>query len=169
MLTSIQHQAVEFTKQVLKDAVKFFKLDGFDVDSIDIVFDLKGKIAGQAVNFTYSFKPIKIRLHTEFLNTQGFDEYKNTIIHECAHLVADYKYKTNCNHNKYWVSICKFMGGSGERCHNYDLSKLTMSSFFVYKCECSTHNLSTRMHNNIQVRNKRYRCKKCLSMLVYKQ
>lgn len=168
MLTSIQQQVVTFTKQLLNDAVKYYKLEGFDVDSIDIKFDLKGKVAGQAVNYKHSFRPIKIRYHNDILNHYGFDDYKNTIIHECAHLIADYKYKSNCNHNRYWEYVCKFMGGTGERCHNYDISVNTRVTYHSYQCNCRVHSVSTRLHNIITSGKKGYRCKSCSGELKYK-
>ena len=111
-------------------------------------------------SITYSLK------YMEFC--ENFEEYLNdTVTHEIAHLI-DMLRNGDSNHSMRWKAICGEMRGVSpykvERCISYQVKEgVTGHSA---KCDCRTHNLSTRMYNNIKHRGKFYKCRHCNEILI---
>ena len=58
--------------------------------------------------------PVKIDLNLS-LRTEGPEAIKKTFLHELAHVIAG----RDAKHGPRWKAICRQLGGTGERCHNY--------------------------------------------------
>lgn len=84
-----------------------------------IRFDLQGRCAGQAgVRWGSSF----LRFNCDMMRNGGWDHLLNdTVPHEVAHLVCYHKPALGRQHNWGWKSVCRALGGSGERCHNEEV------------------------------------------------
>lgn len=95
--------------------------------------------------------------------TNGLDVFDNTVIHEVAHLVVKKLYPFAKAHGWEFKQVMRTLGGSGERCHNYDVSavKTTLARNYVWACGCQKHNVTGRKHTNMMKRPGAYRCKKC--------
>lgn len=165
MNATLEQQVIDFTRETLNKAVTTYNLVGFDVNSIPIKFTLRGNTSGSARYCKLTFAPRGIAFHPAIIEKYGFDVFKNTIIHECAHLIANYRYKTNVGHGRAWQVICVQMGGNAERCHNYESPSNDNKLFHEYKCKCTTHKVTPRKHANIGVGS--HRCRRCKCAVVY--
>ena len=127
-----------------------------------IVFDLDSS----TMIGCYKTKSNTIHLNEKLLEEFGEAYIDEVLIHEFAHVVTWAKYgPTVRDHGKEWKKIAKTLGLKNPTAKSklpIDESKyFKTKNRFVYKCDCSEFNLSTRMHNNIQKRGKRYFCKNC--------
>jgi hypothetical protein len=68
-------------------------------------------------------KGLKITLSTPLFGRIDDAEKFNTVSHEFAHIV-DAVLNGSTNHGPRWKRLHRLMGGTGERCHNYDTSGL---------------------------------------------
>lgn len=118
----------------------------FDVD-----FDLSGvRCAGRA-GYNHLDMRVWMSLHGKALETLGFDKYKNTVIHEFAHILQYLNFpKVKQAHGKEFRTICKVLGGNGKTYSSYDLysvegrkrRKKTKITRKPYKCGCRVHNIT---------------------------
>lgn len=172
MSNILKSDIINYTKTVLKEEVKKHNLIGFDVDSIEIKFTLRGVTAGTYTFSRTTLAPISINYQLGIAEVNGFEKFKETIIHECAHAIANFKYKRNVGHNTTWKYICHSMGGNPTRCHNHELPEEVIRKNHVedykYKCKCKVHLLSAIRHKRAS-RNDggMYRCTICKTPLVF--
>ncbi|MCE0494135.1 SprT family zinc-dependent metalloprotease [Vibrio salinus] len=128
----------------------------------EINFRLRGKSAGKAY-----LQKNEIRLNKRLFsdNYQAFID--EVIPHELAHLVAFQYFGKVKPHGKEWKYIMSEVFGSPARAtHQFDVSAVAGKQF-TYQCHCSTHLLSIRRHNNVQRGKAEYRCRRCLTPLIY--
>lgn len=115
---------------------------------VDVKFDLKGRTAGQAIvkNGQYS-----IRLNIDMINDDRFDHiYNDTIIHEVCHIVGFYT-RAFKNHDNGWKSLCKRLGGTGERCHSLETTYARTVKQYLYETTCGNKvKVSAIRHSKIQ-------------------
>jgi SprT protein len=81
-----------------------------------VLFDLQGRIAGQA------WGNYKIRLNIDLLVHNWEEFMQDTIPHEVAHLVQKVLYPYDKSHGRGWKSIMRGFGCNPKRTHNMDLS-----------------------------------------------
>ncbi len=122
-----------------------------------VYYTKRGGVAGTANSFCnrLNFNPTLLMKNLE----NGF--IAQTVTHECAHLIANHVYNTDCKHGNLWKRIMLDLGVKPERCHNYDMSHLKPHK---WHCACQTHNMSKRMHNAM-MKGVGRRCKKCKTTL----
>ena len=143
---------------------------GTDLFLPDIVYDLKGQVAGQA-NSYYN----KIRLNLKAFEIEFEDMLEQTVPHEVCHLYA----RTHNNdrrikpHGREWKACMEVLGLKPSRCHTYGLEKARAVRRWAYYCDCdeicgNKHNVSTIIHNRIK-RGRRYRCGRCKQTLLTKR
>jgi predicted SprT family Zn-dependent metalloprotease len=83
--------------------------------------------------------PYTIQLNV-CLRTEGPEATKKTFLHELAHVIAGH----GEGHGPRWKAICRQLGGTGERCHEYDTMQRTGNKV-VGKCErCDFKVIRTR-------------------------
>ena len=100
-----------------------------------------------------------------FSSTAGIKEFTNTFGHELAHILANVIKDKSCGHNYYWKYWHRELGGNAKVTHNYDVEHLrAKGKKFEYKCNCSTHKISTRRHNRI-LKGASYSCRNCKSTI----
>lgn len=107
-------------KKVSETMEKARQIFNVNLEMPEILFDLHGKTSGYAF---YSKNVIQFNLDILKYNTEAF--LKRTPVHEVAHLVSYAVYgRIGMGHGKVWKAVVTSLGGSSERCHSYDVSKV---------------------------------------------
>lgn len=129
--------------------------------------NLKGRSAGKYIpsNRSISLNPDLFQENVnEFIN--------QTIPHEVAHAFQRSIYGQHMNgkrvmpHGKEWQGIMYAFGKDPNRCHNYVTKPARVFKKYTYTCNCTTHKVGPKIHNNLST-GTRYICKKCKSLLQY--
>lgn len=161
IMTTTQEQQI--IDQVKRYCDKANELYGIHLDPI-IKFNLKGTTAGTANPATNT-----LRFNMTALKVAGGWEHllNETVPHEVAHLVQ----YSNCNwpknrrsnppHGVYWKKVMMSFGVEPERCHSLDLPKARVQKKWNYTCRCRSHQLSTRLHNQIRKGQQKRYCRTC--------
>ncbi len=174
------------TQQCVIDEVqRYIRLAGEQYhrafESIDVVFDLKGKTAGM-----YRVKrlpsqvlgvPSSVVRHIRFnpwiFAKYSDDSWHNTIPHEVAHYIVDCLYGLGAvkPHGSQWQSVMAGFGAVASVRARYDLTGIPMRKVkhYPYQCLCRRVDLSSYRHNKIQRGVQSYRCRDCLGELVWLQ
>jgi SprT protein len=87
-----------------------------------------------------------------------------TVVHEVAHLVANCLYASK-GHDKKWKLVMTALGAEPERCCQVNVNKFLKG--YVYKCKCQEHVLTTRRHNTIVNKGRKYFCLECKTPIVF--
>ncbi len=142
---------------------------GFSLDC-EVKLDLQGLSAGKAdIN-----KGI-IRLNYDFYKQYPEIMVNEILVHEYAHLIA-YAIDSKCGnkhspHGKTWKYVMSKLGVAPRRTHSLDISKtyVRKMSYFLYRCQCSEHQLSAIRHNRAQKSGNKfyYKCKCCGTPLTF--
>jgi SprT protein len=132
-------------------------------------FDCRGKKGGYALT-QWSTNTHEIHLNPE-LFTQNKDYYLSDVIpHEVAHIIVHQLYPLAKGHGKEWKQVMKYVFGlEPTRTHDMDVSVVTTKRNmrkFPYKCGCTQHNVSARVHNKI-VKGIGYKCNICKQSIAY--
>ena len=156
-------KVVECTREYIDQAGSLF---GRSFDPIEITFDIRGKTAGM---YRVANGKRLIR-YNPFLFAKYFeDNLANTVPHEVAHYITDVLFglKNIRPHGAEWKNIMACFGAEPTRTCTYNMDGIPTRQFriFSYKCECSVHQLTSRRHNQIQLRRKTYICRKCRQSL----
>lgn len=142
---------IKFSKIVrdcLAKAVEEFGL--YNLEDVDISYDLKGQCAGQAGkrNGTYF-----LRFNLDAIKLDFEDMAYDTVPHEVAHLVCFEDPRLGKNHNRGWKNVCLALGGSGKRTHDLQLERARKVKRFVYKLSDGTEvQLTKGKHKKVQTR-----------------
>lgn len=126
--------------------------------TIDIRYDLKGRSAGQAGgrrNRITGENHFYLRFNREAIEKHWDEQVNQTIPHEVAHLVAFAHPRLGAkNHNYVWQRIDRSLGGTGERCHNMELTpaKRRTVTRYLYITERGTEcPVGPKHHKHIQM------------------
>ena len=120
---------------------------GQKVPQIDIRFDLRGRVAGQAGRRGWNYF---MRFNTDMMQNEGWDHLINdTVPHELAHIIcfangSDYK------HGWAWRRTCQWLGGSGERCHKETVTYAKGNTYVYTTSTGHTVHLSAVRHRKVQ-------------------
>jgi len=143
----------------------------------EIYFNLTGSVAGKC-HFSRTLGSGFVSFNRTLLK-ENFDYFINEIVpHEVAHYCADLYYGIIItrsgrvsHHGKEWKQMCRFFNYKAVRCHNLDISNVTIkrkTKKFLYTCDCGgEHIVSTCIHNRIMRYEKEYVCKKCNSTITF--
>lgn len=107
---------------------------------------------------------ITIEMNINYLSSKDARKFAElTMLHELAHALA-YVFNGSFGHNKTWKAICKIIGGSGERCHEYATPenqpiKKSQKKTFVCPVCGETHTLSPLLQR--RAKTGKYLCAKC--------
>jgi SprT protein len=133
----------------------------FDIKTPSVSLDLTGRVAGKAC-----IRDNQIRLNL-ILFKENVDYFINqTIPHELCHLWHYQLGFKDSPHGHKWQRLMLRMGVTPTRTHSLDVSRSVTrrSRHFNYRCACSNHLVSTRLHNKI-LKGAKYLCKKCDQVL----
>lgn len=121
---------------------------GFSIQ-INVRFDLRGMAAGQAYRINGEYG---IRFNRDMMVSSGWDHlYNDTVPHEIAHLVCFFNPVFGSGHNAGWKDVCITLGGSGQRCHNEEVSYARAVKRFLYKHKNGQKAIVSHIvHNRIQ-------------------
>jgi SprT protein len=93
------------------------------------------------------------------------DNLANTVPHEVAHYITDLRYGLGNvrPHGREWQSIMHALGAEPVVTCRYDLSGIPVRRQirYQYRCDCTTHRISTARHRRASSGQVRYFCKHC--------
>lgn len=114
-----------------------------------------------------------IVLNEYFIETEIESMCLDTIPHEFAHIITEYRYGKNiAPHGKEWQLVAALeFGIEPSTYHNYDMAPLLLTKeitnrqYYQYRCNCKTHLISSVVHNRILKGQTRI-CKSCNQKIV---
>jgi predicted SprT family Zn-dependent metalloprotease len=120
---------------------------GQKIPQIQIRFDLRGRVAGQAGYRGWNYF---MRFNKDMMVNQAWDHLINdTVPHELAHIIC-FANGSDRGHGYAWKRTCRELGGNGERCHS-EAVVYAKGRTFVYTTSTGvTVNLSETKHRKIQ-------------------
>jgi len=138
----------EQVSQVISKASKLYGV----VLTPEIDFGLSGRVAGQAaarrVNGVLTSQ--RLRFNRDVILGDDYEDLlNNTIPHEVAHLVCFARPELGNNHNPGWKRVCRSLGGTGNRCHNYDVKYAAGTYRYIASCGTEVA-ISKILHRRIQ-------------------
>lgn len=115
---------------------------------VEVRFDLEGRSAGQAGVKQGRYY---LRFNSSMMQRSSWDHIINdTVPHEVAHLVCFYKPTLGRQHNPGWKQVCRYLGGSGLRCHSEEVVYSRGQTYAYTTSTGAVINLSQIMHHKIQ-------------------
>lgn len=135
---------------------------------IEVYFDLRGTAAGM---YRVQCGERRIRYNPWIFARYFEDSLAITVPHEVAHYVTDCLYGLSRvrPHGDEWRAVMRALGVSPRVTGCYDLSGLPLrrQRRFAYRCDCSSHQLSTIRHHRVQRGEAMYLCRQCRKAIVY--
>ena len=141
---------IQRVKEVCSTAQSLF---GVNLSNIQIVIRNCGKAAGKASCLRYGshVTDLTLILNSQLVNDQDASKLMEEVIpHEIAHLVCFVRPELGKNHNRGWSRVCIQLGGSGARCHRYDLAKARRTRKAVYDINGFIMDVGLTVHRKIQ-------------------
>ncbi len=134
---------------------------------IPVLFDLSGRAAGM---YRVARGRAVIR-YNPYIFARHFDHgLGTTVAHEVAHYITDrlYGLRRVRPHGREWRAIMQALGVEARATSRFDLSgvPLRRQRRFSYRCDCTTHQLSSCRHNRVTAGRARYHCRACGRELV---
>lgn len=124
-----------------------------------ITFDKKGKAAG-----TCYYQKRQIKLNWDLLKQENDRFIERTPGHEAVHW-CEFTLFGSSGHGKRWKSMMREVGLSDNRCHNFDVSKVSSGWKRVpWHCSCRTHMVTILLDKRMKAGQTRY-CLKCKQTL----
>lgn len=135
---------------------------------IPVAFDLSGRAAGM---YRVQGRQRWIRYNPYLFAKYFHENLTDTVPHEVAHYITDMLYglRKVRAHGPEWRELAAMFGASTKATCTFDLVGVPtrVQRRFTYRCDCTTHALSTRRHNQICRRQARYYCQSCRGELHY--
>jgi len=151
----------------------FIQYPGVKVANVELNGRLKST-AGRAF-----YKEWKVDFNTGLLASMGLEKFDETIVHECAHLIA---YAINgyrrprqgtrgAPHGKLWRNVMANLGYPNAKATwgaPVTARKRGTQRRWDYSCDCAkNHKVATVTHNRIQRGVKTYRCSDCETIIKW--
>lgn len=148
--TIFREQAFKLVKQANYRYGMMLRLDRVE-------FYPKGACAGRA-GYDVETGKYYICLNREAIELDTEDAFCDTLPHEIAHLFVMHLNRTglflkkqHSTHGAKWKAICRFLGGTGERCHSLNLTPARKTVKHLYVTDSGREVwLSTTKHNRLQ-------------------
>jgi SprT protein len=167
--TDLLQQAEAAVRRSERCARRFY---GINLPEALIDFSLRGRCAGQARVDRNGHTSLRIN---QQLLAENLDDFlKNTIPHEIAHLVVNWKARKKRQrprpHGPEWQAVMQnCFELEPVRCHAYVTTPArVVPRDYLYACSCREHRLTSIMHNRIS---KSYHalCRACRTPLKFIQ
>lgn len=130
----------------------------FPIPSVN--FNLRGMKAGVAY-----LQQNEIRLNRTLLLENNEDFLQQVVPHELAHLIVYQQHGRVQPHGKEWRFVMQQLFRlPPDACHQFDIQSV-QGKTVAYRCDCQTHQLSLRRHQNIVKNKVRYHCRLCKTEL----
>jgi len=131
-----------------------------------IQYDLKGRVAGRAINGE------TVKLNLDLLLDERYQQsmLKQTLPHELAHIVVQQLWPKHefegGGHGWRWINVMLFLGLTPDRCHQYDVSQYSKrrSKPNTTYCGCGEHKVTDTIYRRL-LSGTQYRCRKCRQIL----
>ncbi|MBU1191742.1 MAG: SprT-like domain-containing protein [Gammaproteobacteria bacterium] len=136
---------------------------------ISVRFDLSGRTAGM-----YRVRRgARMIRYNPYIFAKYFDDgLAQTVPHEVAHYITDIVHglRKVRPHGPEWRAIAQALGADPKATFSADLSGVPQrrQRLFLYRCNCSEHQLTSRRHNKIHRGEGVYLCRHCRAPLVYR-
>ncbi|WP_081610859.1 SprT-like domain-containing protein [Thioalkalivibrio sp. ALJ7] len=153
-------------ERIREQAYAFYLQCGIHTDLPEILFDLKGKAAGQ---WRMTCGREQLRFNAQAFVLDWDAHFPNTIAHEVAHSLV-YRRQGRRRprpHGPEWKAQMRSFGCEPRVTHRTPLRGRTMKTY-EYVCACQGHSLSARRHSLIQRKRYRYHCRECGRILKIK-
>jgi SprT protein len=143
---------------------------GLALPAAAINYSLRGHCAGQAL-VTEDGRTF-LRFNRTLLEENREDFIRQTIPHEVAHLVVNWRVRKRRQrprpHGPEWQAVMRdCFALEPRRCHNYATTAArVVPRNFVYSCGCREHHLTSIMHNKISAHDLAL-CKQCRTPLRF--
>ena len=125
-----------------------------------IVYDLRGRTAGQAIGGR------KVRLNLQLLLDPRFQEnmIEQTLPHELAHIAVRQLFPHAKSHGREWQAMMRLLGLPAERCHNYETTPARVKKKYATHCDCKTHPVTITIIRRMR-QGTPYFCRNCGAQL----
>lgn len=154
-----QEQVCRATDACLRQAGKIYH---YDFTPVPVRFDLRGRAAGM---YRVQHGQRHIRYNPYIFSKYFDDSLVTTVPHEVAHYVTDMLYglRNIRPHGVEWQEVMRSLGAEPRVTGQYDLQDLPVrrQRRFTYRCDCTTHLLSTCRHNRVHRGKAVYHCRRC--------
>lgn len=150
----------------------FYNYCGFELEHPDVYYNVGGTSGGTAIPY---HNVIELNPHILLSQTERY--LNRTVPHELAHILARRYFQDVCgykvtSHGKYWKITMRIIGvpeNEITRCHDYQIKhKIKRQRKWAYTCGCvKIMSISTTVHNRIQKKGTKYRCRLCKEPLVF--
>jgi SprT protein len=160
---ALQSRVRETTHAFISRAGRLFERRFIE---IPILFDLKGRAAGM---YRVRGRERVIRYNPWLFARYFDDNLNNTVPHEVAHYVCDVLYgiKRIKPHGPEWRELMTALGATPKVTGRYDLAGIPtrQQQRHSYRCDCTTHLVSSVRHKRMLSGQTRYYCRYCKSPL----
>lgn len=164
--TGQRQQVIAATRDCIARASDIY---GHDFEMIPVAFDLKGRAAGM---YRVRQRPGTIRYNPYLFAKYFADNLVSTVCHEVAHYVTDMLYglRNIRPHGAEWQAVMRALGVEPVRAAHYDLTGIPVRTQrrHSYYCGCTSHQLTSRRHNQLRRGAARCFCRSCGGELVYR-
>lgn len=161
-----QDQVTVFTHGYILRACEIY---GRRFDLIPVMFNLKGRAAGM---YVVKSGQRMIRYNPYLFAKYFEDNVAATVPHEVAHYITDIMHGQARvrPHGAEWRAVMQAFGVEATATCRYDLTGIPVRAQrrHSYHCGCSTHQLTTRRHNQVRSGDVRCYCRSCGGELVYR-
>ncbi len=159
-----QQRVIAETLEYIQQAAAIFE---HPFQPIDILFDLKGQASGM---FCVHGEHTHIRYNPYIFAKHSRYSSENTVPHEVAHYIMYCLHGTAGvrPHGDEWKQLMLRFGVEPRRTNKLDLEGIPVrrQRRHPYNCSCTSHQISSRRHNQIRKGKARYYCRSCKGELV---
>src|SRR5687768_7238198 len=143
------YEASHLAKQLIRE-------HGLDAHGWTFAFDHARRRFGRC---DYTNKRITLSRPLTFLN--GFDEVRDTVLHEIAHALAP-----GAGHGARWRAMCARVGARAVRCYDKDSVVAPRRRAARWEIGCDACDWWSPRHRRIR---RRYVCTKCRGKVLYRE
>ncbi len=155
-------------KQYVIDLSKFIREKYFsDFKTPLVKFSIKpgSMVAGKAIYLDHT-----VDFNIKIAQMNG-DDFKSTIQHEMAHMMAYHVYKDKLKqqHGPEFRNMCKLLGNNGDTYYSgytLDSRDFKQVTRYEYGCKCGHHYLTPTTHRRLSTKNQEMRCMHCKEVII---
>jgi predicted SprT family Zn-dependent metalloprotease len=117
-MANFEHSKQAIINKVAECIAIAEKTYGIKMPTVDVRFDLRGRVAGYACKDRGQYY---LRFNTTHMRLGGqtwLHLLTDTVPHEVAHTVCQAFPQFGSNHDTGWKSVCIALGGNGKRCYS---------------------------------------------------
>lgn len=145
MLQQRKQEILDKVETLVEKANRFYKIN---LPHIDIKFDLRGRNAGIA---GYDRRGYYMRFNVDMITNESWNHIINdTVPHELAHIVCFVEPRLGRDHNPGWKSVCRTLGGTGNRTHSEMVTYANGKTFYYTTSTGHVISISSQRHRKVQ-------------------